>query len=183
MTSLLLICHGATAALRQAAFPLDEALEPRALENAASLTPHLRRVDAAWTSPARRAQETAAALGLTAAPDPALSDIDYGAWAGRSLAEIEASDPTGLARWMTDPAASPHGGETILALITRVAGWLEKMQGAKTRCVAVTHPAVIRAAILIALDAPPISFWRVDIAPLSFTRLQGRAGRWTLSLR
>ena len=44
---------------------------------------------------------------------------------------------------------------------------------------AVTHPAVIRAVILIALDAPPKSFWRIDIAPASRTVLHFR-GRWTL---
>ena len=47
------------------------------------------------------------------------------------------------------------------------------------RLTAVTHPAVIRAAILIALEAPPKSFWRIDIAPASRTVLHFR-GRWTL---
>ena len=46
-----------------------------------------------------------------------------------------------------------------------------------------THPAVIRAAILVALDAPPKSFWRIDIAPVSHTVLHlPRAGSWTLRL-
>ena len=46
--------------------------------------------------------------------------------------------------------------------------------------VAVTHPAVIRAAILIALDAPPKSFWRIDIAPVSRTVMHFRGHAWTL---
>jgi len=177
---LTLICHGSTRALREAAFPGDEPLEPQALAKAAALTPLLRRVDAAWSSPARRALETAAALGLAAETEAALADIDVGTWAGRSLADVEASDPAGLASWMSDAAACPHGGETIVALIRRVAGWLETLQGAEGRVFAVTHPAVIRAAVLIALDAPPVSFWRIDVEPLCFVRLQGRAGRWTL---
>ena len=45
---------------------------------------------------------------------------------------------------------------------------------------AVTHPAVIRAAILVALDAPPKSFWRIDIAPVSRTVLHFRGQAWTL---
>jgi len=47
--------------------------------------------------------------------------------------------------------------------------------------VAVTHPAVIRAAILLALDIPPKSFWRIDIAPVSQTVMHFRKGCWTLS--
>jgi broad specificity phosphatase PhoE len=177
---LTLICHAATNALREAAFPGNEALEPQGLVKASALAPSLRRVDAAWSSPAQRALQTAAALGLTADTEAALADIDLGVWTGRSLADIEASDPAGLESWMSDAAACPHGGETITALIRRVGGWLDKIQTSEGRVFAVTHPAVIRAAILIALDAPPISFWRIDAEPLCFTRLQGRAGRWTL---
>jgi broad specificity phosphatase PhoE len=50
------------------------------------------------------------------------------------------------------------------------------------RTVAVTHPAVIRAAILLALDTQAKSFWRMDIKPLSHTDMHFRGGRWTLRL-
>jgi broad specificity phosphatase PhoE len=48
------------------------------------------------------------------------------------------------------------------------------------RTIAVTHPAVIRAVILIALAAPSKSFWRIDIAPASCTVLHFRGTAWTL---
>jgi broad specificity phosphatase PhoE len=48
--------------------------------------------------------------------------------------------------------------------------------------VAVTHPVVVRAAILLALDFPPKSFWRIDIAPVSRTALHFRKGCWMLRL-
>ena len=41
-------------------------------------------------------------------------------------------------------------------------------------------PAVIRAAILVALDAPPKSFWRIDVAPVSRTVMHFRGHAWTL---
>jgi broad specificity phosphatase PhoE len=44
-----------------------------------------------------------------------------------------------------------------------------------------THPAIIRAAIVHAIEADSHSFWRIDIAPLSITRLSGLGGRWNLS--
>ncbi|WP_165614143.1 histidine phosphatase family protein, partial [Mycolicibacterium holsaticum] len=48
------------------------------------------------------------------------------------------------------------------------------------RLVAVTHPAVVRAAVLTALEAPPKSFWRIDIAPVSRTVMHYRGHAWTL---
>ena len=77
---------------------------------------------------------------------------------------------------------SPHGGESITGLIERVAGWLDSVTDDTLRTVAVTHPAVIRSAILLAVEAPPKSFWRIDIAPLSRTVMHFRGGRWTLRL-
>jgi broad specificity phosphatase PhoE len=63
-----------------------------------------------------------------------------------------------------------------------VAAWLDSVTDDASPAVAVTHPAVIRAAILHSLDAPPKSFWRIDIAPTSRTVLHFRNGRWTLRL-
>jgi broad specificity phosphatase PhoE len=48
------------------------------------------------------------------------------------------------------------------------------------RILAVTHPAVVRAAILVVLDAPPKSFWRIDVAPVSRTVMHFRGHAWTL---
>jgi broad specificity phosphatase PhoE len=45
--------------------------------------------------------------------------------------------------------------------------------------VAVTHASVIRAAIVGAIESEPRSFWRIDIARLSLTKLSGDHGRWT----
>lgn len=106
---LTLICHASTRATRKAAFPVDEPLEPQGLAKASKLAQACSGVASAWTSPALRAVQTASALGLRAVADAALSDIGLGAWAGRSLVEVEAADPAGLATWMSDAAASPHG--------------------------------------------------------------------------
>lgn len=92
---------------------------------------------------------------------------------------LEALPAADLELWLTDPAAAPHGGESIVDLTERVAGWLMSVTSVT---VAVTHPALIRAAILTALDIPPKSFWRIDIAPLSRTTLHYRNDRWTLRL-
>ena len=46
--------------------------------------------------------------------------------------------------------------------------------------IAVTHAAVIRAAVVTALGAPAQSFWRIDIEPLSRIALRSDNRRWVL---
>jgi broad specificity phosphatase PhoE len=177
--TLTLICHASTQAVRAAAFPMDEPLDLQGLAKASALAPTMRRVDAAWTSPALRARQTADALGLTAAAVPDLRDIDFGTWSGRSIDEIETIAPEALAAWTHDCAAAPHGGESIVEMLARVACWFETIEPVQGRIVAVTHAAILRAAILFVLDARPEAFWRIDIAPLCRLRLRGKAGHWT----
>ena len=180
MTRLTLVRHAPSDATRRSAFPLDEPLDARGLEEARALAPRLGRFDAAWSSPAARARETAEALGLTATVAAALDECDFGAWRGRTLAELHDEDPAAVAAWMQDPAAAPHGGESLLALLERVRGWLAARAADGSRTLAVTHAGVIRAAVVCALDAPAPSFWRLDVAPLSRTVLHAHEGRWTV---
>jgi len=35
--------------------------------------------------------------------------------------EVQAQEPEAVAEWMHDPEAAPHGGESIVSLIGRVA--------------------------------------------------------------
>jgi broad specificity phosphatase PhoE len=131
----------------------------------------------AWTSPAPCARQAAAELGLSALVSPALDDLDLGAWAGRPLPEALAADPDAARRWHEDPDAAPHGGESITALHRRVGDWLDGLdQGASH--VAVTHPAVVRAAVLHALGAPALAAWHLDVAGYTHTHLSRRAGHW-----
>jgi broad specificity phosphatase PhoE len=177
---LTLICHGATAATRAFAFPLDEPLADGVAEQARTLGPALRRWDRALTSPALRARQTAEALSLKAGVHPALRDCDYARWCGRKLADIQAAHPTEVAAWLCDPAAAPHGGESLRALMLRVSDWMAERLREDGHTIAVTHAAVIRAAVVSALGAPAQSFWRIDIEPLSRIALRSDNRRWVL---
>jgi broad specificity phosphatase PhoE len=180
-TRLTLVCHAATPATRAAAFPSDEALDPRALERLIARHSGFGHIDRSQTSPALAAVQTAHALGLKAERDVQLRDCDYGSWSGRSFDDVHAREPDAIAEWMRDPAASPHGGESHLDLTLRVARWLDGQNSEPGRILAVTHASVIRAAVVHAIGAPPQSFWRIDIAPLSMVRLSGIHGRWNLA--
>jgi broad specificity phosphatase PhoE len=171
---LVLITHASTAATQDARFPGDEPLDVRGHRMASPVTMR-RRFDGVFRGPERRCAETASALGLDAVPEQALADLNLGDWRGRTLTDLE-SEP-GLAAWLTDPTAAPHGGESLSALMDRVDSWLAGLPD-QTHLAAVTHPAVVRAAVLHTLGAPLPAFWRLDSAPLTQTRLTRHAGRW-----
>ncbi len=183
---LTLVSHAMTEAMAAGRFPADEPLNDtrrRQLETMETVvgldfTGTTRQL----TGPERRARQTAQLLGLRPTTEPRLADLDCGKWRGETLESVGAEE---LRVWLADPDAAPHGGESIVALVARVAGWLESLKspaGSTSRTVAVTHPAVIRAAILLALDSPPKSFWRIDIAPISPVVMHFRGNSWTLRL-
>ena len=45
---------------------------------------------------------------------------------------------------------------------------------------AITHGEVVKAAVVHALGAPLLAFWRIDAAPLAITELHAHGGRWTV---
>ncbi|ETW24184.1 histidine phosphatase [Mycobacterium gastri 'Wayne'] len=166
-----------TDAMAAARFPVDEPLSDIGRRQAEAVVGlDIRETTSQLSGPERRARQTAELLGLNPTTESRLADLDCGRWRGETLASVDAEK---LTAWLTDPVQAPHGGESIVDLIDRVAGWLASLAG---NTVAVTHPAVIRAAILVALDIPPKSFWRIDIAPLSRTVMHFRERRWTLRL-
>src|SRR5262245_10731065 len=71
----------------------------------------LPEADTAWSalppyspalrSPSTRCAMTAAALGLQTVVEPALRDLDYGTWCGRTVDEVVAEDPFGYSAWLT----------------------------------------------------------------------------------
>ncbi|OBF05472.1 histidine phosphatase [Mycobacterium sp. ACS4054] len=170
---LTMVSHAMTDAMAAGRFPLDEPLSDVGRGQVKKVG---RKPKKHLAAPERRTRETAELLGLDAGVEPRLADIDCGTWRGQAWGAI---DPRDLQAWLTDPDRAPHGGESIVDLIERVAGWLKSVS---QPTVAVTHPAVIRVAILLALAAPPKSFWRIDIAPVSHTVMHLRDGRWTLRL-
>ena len=173
---LTLVSHAMTDAMAAGRFATDEPLNAvghRQVDSSIELGVSER----AYCAPEKRTRQTAELLGLHAEIDTRLVDLDCGRWRGDFLGRVESAD---LAIWLTDPTRAPHGGESVVDLIERVRGWMESLTADRARLIAVAHPAVIRAAILIALDAPPKSFWRIDIAPVSRTVMHFRGHAWTL---
>jgi broad specificity phosphatase PhoE len=119
------------------------------------------------TSPARRCRMPGAAV------EPLLRPWDLGCWAGLPLAEVP-----DLTAWRDDPGYDGHGGESLLALLERAGTLLRCWPGQSGRLAAVTHAGVVRAAVVVVLQAPPAAFWNIDVAPEALTELHRSGSRW-----
>jgi broad specificity phosphatase PhoE len=180
-TSLRLVASAPTPALRRAVFGGDEDLDEGGLRAALALRSEPIIGDT-LSSPARAAVQTARAGGREPAVEPALADCAYGRWEGRSLADVIDAEPDAVQWWLTDPSAAPHGGESFADVVARVGAWLDARAGEHRRIVGFTHATVVRAALVHALGVPIAAHRQIDVAPLSFTRLRTRSGRWSLHL-
>lgn len=106
----------------------------------------------AWaSSPLARARETAAILGAAPDIEPALIEMDWGDWEGRTLAELRAA----LGPAMAENEARgidfrPAGGESPREVQARLGPWLAARAAAGRATAAVSHKGVIRALLALA---------------------------------
>jgi len=129
-------------------------------------------------SPQRRTCETAAhcarAAGMLALVDPRLDEVDFGAWAGQSFAEL-APDPQWRAWNDHRASAQTASGETMGDVTARVLDALEEhadVAGAGP-VVLVSHAEIIRVVVLESLAIPYDDWWRIRVDPGSMTLLEG----------
>lgn len=107
----------------------------------------------AFTSPLRRARETAALLGFAdAVADARLGEHHWGEWEGLTREEILVRDGAdAFARAGTAAAFTPKGGERTADLLARVADFIAALgRDGGGDAVAVTHRGVLRSAYTLA---------------------------------
>jgi broad specificity phosphatase PhoE len=167
MRIVLISVPTTTASRNDARFPApSDALDGGARADLAAMSFAVPPDASVVVGPSAAACETASLLGCGAARvEAALSDVDYGRWAGRTLAEIAADEPDAVTAWLRDPASAPHGGESVTALVERAHEWL---YGCDVRydVVAIAHAAVVRAVLVTVLGASIDVFARIDVEPL-----------------
>jgi probable phosphomutase (TIGR03848 family) len=188
MTTILLIRHGLTDDVdrvlsgRTAGVRLND--EGR--RQAAELAQRLRAVplDAILTSPLERARDTAEAIaagrGVRVQTIEALQEFDFGTWAGRAIASMEAN--TSWRRFNEVRSTTPApGGELMLAVQMRVVSTLLDLgeRYPDGTVAVISHGDVIRAALMYFLGMPIDFVHRLDISParVSTVRLGGGAPR------
>lgn len=173
-TRLVLLCAAATSSRRRPGFPGPaDPLDAGGIAKARTLRLGGPAPERVMVAPDRAARETAALLGRSAGEAEALADRDHGAWTGCGFDQV---DPAALTAWLAAPGTAPPGGESMAAVAARIDPWLAGLDG---RVLAITHAAVIRAAIAVALDMPVATTLAIDVAPLTSVVLS-RHGRWRL---
>lgn len=128
------------------------------------------------SSPAQRCRQTAAAiaeeLGVehsTLLVEPALIEIDYGAWEGLTADECQARDPELRGAWEADPFATRcPGGESgsdvarrALPVFERLEAWLTDERARTAVVVAHNHVNRVRVCALLGL---PMADYRRRVA-------------------
>jgi len=155
---------------------LDVAAEPVNPVVAASLARQLPPVAVWMATPLSRTRSTALALkpGVDPIEIPDLSEQNFGLWQGRGHNDVYAAN-RGL-DWNHPAKIRPPEGESFADLTARVANAVERLTAhyAGHSIVAVAHAGTIRSAVGFALGLDPGTALRIDIAPLSLTRLTCR---------
>jgi len=125
-------------------------------------------VHTVYTSPLERAVDTARPIArrhqLSVVPLPALLDIDYGQWGGRSHKEVKAQWPDLFEQWM----ATPHlvqipGGESLDTVRQRIEAGLQMLAERHDGqiVVLVGHQVVNKVMVCKLLGLDNSAFWRI----------------------
>ena len=189
MTKILLIRHGHVEGIEPRRFR-GRAGVPLTALGLAQAQAVARRVAAGWqpikvyTSPLERAVLTGAAIaeacGVGTEVLEALIDIDYGAWQGKTEAEVAASEPMLYAAWHDMPQLVRFpGGESLQDLVARVADALRDTlaRHPDDTAVLVAHDSVNRALLLQLLDQPLSTYWRLAQSPCCINEIDVAEGR------
>ncbi|MDH3979403.1 MAG: alpha-ribazole phosphatase family protein [Gammaproteobacteria bacterium] len=121
------------------------------------------------------ASELAKRHGIPLHSETGFAEVGFGAWEGRTRAELEQLDPGQVARFLTDPVAHrPPGAEPLEAFVSRVNDAFGRMveRYAGQSVLVVAHAGVIRAIIAGVLNMPPAAMYRIHVANAGITRLR-----------
>ena len=135
------------------------------------------RPQAVYTGPLERATETAEILaqelGLRSVVEPGLNELDFGAWTGRSLSELE-GDPVWHAFNSARERTRIPGGELMGEAVDRALEALSRMERAHPGglIAAVSHGDIIRGLLLRTLRMPLDEIHRIEVAPASVSTIQ-----------
>jgi broad specificity phosphatase PhoE len=162
-TCIDLLRHGETRAGSVYLGRTDAPLSEHGCRQMAEALPDAPRYHAVLSSPLARcavfAQDYAQRHGLPLHFDARFQEIDFGAWDGRSAAEIAAADAGTLENFWRDPVVfTPPQAEPLLSFQARVlAAWQElPARYPGQRVLLVTHGGVMRI-ILCHLQQRPLT--------------------------
>lgn len=142
-----------------------------------------------YTSPLRRAAETAGAVALSrkekrsVQPEAGLTDINRGEWEGMSRHQVEAKYPDLYEKWIHHPTHVRFpGGDSLQDVERHARQVVDKItkdaHGAAS--LIVTHHVVIRVIICSLLELDLSCFRRFEALPASISEVRREHDRWVL---
>lgn len=192
VTRFLLVRHGETEYNREGRWqgagsdpPLNSKGRLQAQELARLLAG--RPVTALYTSPQRRARETAVIIGQCLGLDPRLvpqlREIHHGEWEGKTQAAVVAGWPDEYRAYEADPRITPRpGGETYEELGERLWPALERLadrhRGREIVCV--SHGGPIRLVLSRVLERPLTERHAFGVDNASAFAVEESGGVWRL---
>lgn len=190
-TRLFLVRHGEPEewARRVCCGRLDPELSALGLEQArrAASTLAAGGIDALYSSPSRRALETARVIGRAAGGDvrvdERLYEIDFGEFEGLTFEQAERRYPEAFRAWVSSPGTVRFpGGESWDDLRARVLPAVEaictRQKGERVAIVA--HAGVVRVILADVLGASAGACFRIAVDHASITELERLGGAWML---
>jgi probable phosphoglycerate mutase len=175
-TRLVLVRHGETelTAQRRYSGRGDVPLSEQGRQQALAVAERLRDTPAAAvvSSPLARCRQTADAIaaalgGVPVRVDDALVECDFGAWEGRTFAEVRTGWAAELDAWLGCVQVAPPGGESFAAVGERVAGCVERLRAEypERTVVVVSHVSPIKLLLRDALAADDALLHRLYLDP------------------
>jgi broad specificity phosphatase PhoE len=166
MRKLFLVRHGEPVVTGVLLGQSNPRLSPAGRTAASALKLSVRVV---YSSPLRRALETAERMGARIHVLQELSEISYGQWDGKSWEEIEREDPEIARRKELDwIAVTPPGGERWESFSKRVDAALERVRRGPLPAAVVAHAAVNAQIAARLTGADPFSFEQDYCAVLQY---------------
>jgi probable phosphoglycerate mutase len=161
---ILLVRHGTTAYNETDRLQgrIDNPLSARGRDEIERLAERLKNapIDAIFSSPLRRALETATVINrhharpLTVVDE--FSEIDLGDWEGLDYGRVREQFPDVHDRWVGDPDFAVPGGESFSSVCVRARSGLDKaLRNGSVNILIAGHATVNRAILAAILDLTP----------------------------
>jgi alpha-ribazole phosphatase/probable phosphoglycerate mutase len=178
-THLDFLRHGEPLGGRKYRGQTDDPLTEKGWMEMRAAVAHARPWQAIVSSPLSRcrafAESLAQEMGVPYALDERLKEVAFGAWEGRTPAELKAESPDLLFNFKRDPVgARPPGAEELHVFHARVSQAFDDLAQAYQgqHILVVAHAGVIRMAICHVLGMPAAHGYRLQVGPAAMARFR-----------
>ncbi len=178
-TLIDLLRHGEPEGGRRYRGQIDDPLSPKGWEEMRGAVARPQPWQAIVSSPLARCRAFAEVLaeetGLPLDFEPRFKEVAFGAWEGKTPAELKAVDANQVFNFKCDPVSyRPPGAEALADFYARVAAGFDDLVAAQAgkHILVVAHAGVIRMVMCRVLGIPPENAYRIQVASAAMARFR-----------